>query len=186
MITIHTICCTINKPFILPIRWIYVSYDSYNNQRLSPQTALNDCYSNGNELFFCEVGTEFLYVLNLDEVQYSYRRHFNSEARDTTWASPSGTGGGFNVTGTGFFFLYFDFLRSLPILQCLMLVFIFRASVKRGQRGKSSTLSTDIMFFSVIGEHQEGKVHTFFFFVNLQRFLQIFLLIVIEIILRNS
>lgn len=152
-------CCTINKLFILHIRWIYVSYDCYNNQRLSPQRALNDCYPNGDELFFCEVGTEFLYVFNLDEFQSSYLRRFSSEARDTTWASPSETGSGVKVTGTGFFFFkYFGFLRSIPILQCLMLIFIFRFSLKRGQRGKSSKFSTNIMFFSVIGEHQEGKV----------------------------
>jgi len=89
-ITIHTICCTIHKLFILPIRWTDVSCDCYNNQRLSPQTALNYCYSNGDELFFCEVETECLCVLNLDEFQSSYRRRFNSVARDTTWASPSG------------------------------------------------------------------------------------------------
>jgi len=125
---------------------------------LSPQRALNDCYPKGDELFFCEVGTEFLYVLNLDEFQSSHRRRFSSEASDTTWTSPSGTGGGFKVTGTGFFLKYFGFLRSLPIQQRLMLLFIFRVSFKRGQRGKSSNFSTDIMFFSVIGEHQEGKV----------------------------
>ena len=62
---------------------------------------------------------------------------------------------------------YLGFLRSLPILQCLKPLVIFRASFKRGQGGKSSDLSTDIMFFSVIGEHQEGKAQTFFFFVNL-------------------
>ena len=112
------------------------------------------------ELFFCAVGTEFLYVLNLDEFQSSNRRRFfrrpGIQCRSVHLVLIMSLG--------QIFFLppprYFGFLRSLPIHQCVIFIFIF---FQKKTTEKSSDLSTDIMFFAVLGEQQEGKVHTIFF-----------------------